>query len=525
MGKMTNLSVFDTEMQKIRIEFTRIADEFSPLEECVPFSPQAYNCIAAIILSSIYYSIEEISSLFGQNDYFNNLGLILYKDLLSKTCTHYFREYERIFGFVDPRLDQGQPVPRRPGFSENLSHKIAVKSSGIVLPLVRMIPGKDRLRVGWAGATAFSWVKLALELIKRGIIFTSIQSDEKIVIPQLEEQANILYAWANDLHSAVAGIFCVEKEQIEPFSGNQINSIIERITFYPAMSDDPVDLLITGSLGEMEARYYLLQAQAKGIPVLTISHGAFHAYDEPWWPLYENKLPDAKIMYGLIENQKVSDTINCNLLGKPIRLFSRSDSQVKSIYKGGDINNLTSLLGLKAVHLSAGGGWQTERYGPYRDVHPATYLRWQEMLLLWLEKQTGLRPFVRLHPKRDLTCYDPEGYQNIDGDMGNVLNAADVFVIDFPTTSLAYITATKKPILFFDIGLRRLHPSALEAIKGRCHYSTIDLMDPEEGFESMHVDLSRECQHTFVSIYCLSGEPQKSEISRVAEIVDREISL
>ena len=514
-----NPSIFEKEMSAIRADFHRITDEFVYLDKCVPFSPQAYNAISSIVLESIYTCIEEIATLFDSNNYYYNLGIILYKGLLSKACTHYFREYERIFGFVDPRLEQGHFVPRRPGFSDSFFHKVAVKTSGIVLPLARIAAKQGAPRIGWAGATAFSWTNFALEFLKRGIWFTSIQADEGIHIPILDRQINLLYQWANDLYPSMVEIFGTKPQHNNPFGREKIDLIVTRLLSFPAMSDNSVDLLITGSLGEMETRLYTLQAQERNIPVITVSHGAFHAYDEPWWPLYENKLPDAKIMYGLIDKQKIRDSVNTNLVGRSIRLYSRSDSYVQSIYKGGEINRVPSLHVLKAVHLSAGGGWQKERYGPYRDVHPATYLRWQEMLLAWLEEQTGRRPFVRLHPKRDLTRYDPEGYQNLDGDMSNVLDVADVFVIDFPTTSLAYIAATSKPVLFFDIGLRRLHPNALNAIRGRCHYASVDMMDPEEGFETMLLDLSRECHHTFVPIYCLSEEPHRSEISRVADIV------
>lgn len=520
-----NLSVLKNEMRGIRADFHRLTEQFSPLDECVPFSPRAYNAISKIVLESIYICIEKIAALFDTNTYYYNLGIILYKDLLSKACTHYFREYERIFGFVDSRLDQGHFVPRRPGFSENLSHKVAVKTSGIVLPLARIVARQSAPRIGWAGATAFSWTNLALEFLKRGIRFAPIQADEGMYIPELDDQIDLVYQWASDLHLAIAEVLGTMPSYLEPFDCGQVDPIIERLLSFPAMSSDPVDLLITGSLGEMETRYYALQAQARDIPVMTVYHGAFYAYDEPMWPLYENRLPDAKIMYGQIDKQKIIDSVNTNLAGRPIRLYSRSDSYVQSIYDGGEIRQTPSLRGLKAVHLSAGGGWQNERYGPYRDVHPATYLRWQETLLAWLEKQTGKRPFVRLHPKRDVTRYDPEGYQNLDGDMSKVLEEADVFVIDFPTTSLAYIAATNKPVLFFDLGLRRLHPNALTAIRGRCHYTPVDMMDPEEGFETMLLDLSRECHHTFAPDYCLSQEPQKSEISRVADIVARDLLL
>jgi hypothetical protein len=516
-----NLLGFEAKMCGIRSDFHRLTNDFLPLEQCAPFSPQAYNAIASVVLESIYTCIDRISSLFDPNTYYYNLGVILYKELLSETCTHYFGEYERIFNFVDPCLDRGHFISRQPGFSETFFHKLSVKTSGIIMPLVRTVAKPGGARIGWAGTTTFPWSGLALGLVRRGIGFTSIQAEDCVVIPESQAQITILYQWADDLHLAVAEALNTPPQSLNKFDSKRIASIVEPMLSLPRMVDNPIDLLITGSLGEIDARLYALQAQARKIPVMTIYHGAFYAYDEPWWPLYENALPDIKIMYGQVDKQYIRDSVNTNLAGKSIRIYSRSDSHVQAIYKEGEIHQVSLLRGLKAVHLSAGGGWQKQRYGPYRDVHPATYLKWQEALLIWLEKQTGKRPYVRLHPKRDETRYDPVGYTNIGGDMLDVLDAADVYVIDFPTTSLAYISATKKPVLFFDIGLRRLHSEALRAIQGRCHYAEVDLMAPEAGFETMHHDLSRECSHTFVPTYCLSENSGQSEVEAVSDAVSR----
>ena len=100
--------------------------------------------------------------------------------------------------------------------------------------------------------------------------------------------------------------------------------------------------------------------------------------------------------------------------------------------------------------------------------------------------------------------------------MEDALHMADVFVVDYPTTSLAYLAATDKPILFIDLGLRRLHPKALEVVRQRCHYARIDVLEPEEGLNDLAEDLDRECEDTFTPLFCLSPEGI-DEVTSVAQ--------
>jgi hypothetical protein len=217
--------------------------------------------------------------------------------------------------------------------------------------------------------------------------------------------------------------------------------------------------------------------------------------------LYEGAIPDAMIAYGAIDKIEPLGCVGpaMNLCGRPIRYYSRPDPLISKIYRPGPIEASASLHGKKILYLAV--EFENARYGPFRDVHPQTYLNWQKELLRWLEESAGIRPLVRLHPKRASTRYDPSPYQGLDRDMQSALKAADVFVIDYPTTTLAYAAATKKPVLFFDLGIRRLHPAAAEAIRKRCHHASTDILDSSDGLRRMQEDLSRPCNDTFTPLF------------------------
>lgn len=103
--------------------------------------------------------------------------------------------------------------------------------------------------------------------------------------------------------------------------------------------------------------------------------------------------------------------------------------------------------------------------------------------------------------------------------MSEVLEIADIYVIDLPSTSLAFVAATNKPILFFDTQLKKLVPEALHDIRSRCHYTSVDILYPENSFAEMEADLSKKTAHSFVPKYCLTDDPHQDEVSAVADVI------
>ena len=91
-------------------------------------------------------------------------------------------------------------------------------------------------------------------------------------------------------------------------------------------------------------------------------------------------------------------------------------------------------------------------------------------------------------------------------EFSELLNMANIFIFDYPTTAFAIAAATNKPIIYFDIGLRNLMPDALKSIKDRCIYIKGDARNAKkmvvEAFD-IRKDL---CKNTFTKRYSISED-------------------
>ena len=515
-------SAWESAFRDIRRDFVRLTGDFPAIGDCVPFSPQAYNAISAIVMRSVYDYVEGVAGLSGDIPYHSNAGVLLFRELHTTACSHYFREYERFSGFHDPRAEApaatpSGPSPRRYGLGGPVLRRGAAM---LVDTALRWSARRGARRVRWAGVTTFSWRRLLRQLRPRGIRLepVDLDLDRGPAVPRIERQAELLGAHRRQLHRELSEAMGASPDAVRELDREAERRELERVCRMVARLDASDDLVVTGTLGG-PARIAALQAQARGIPVLTVHHGG-HAptFDEPFNPLYEDALPDARVLYGSIDRLGALGLLGVgpNLAGNRVLYFARTDPGVRRLYAGRPVRSAGSLSGLRPMYVAS--EFESNRYGPYRDVHPVTYLGWQERLLAWLEERTGRPPLLRLHPKRPSTRYDPQGHRDVTGAITDVLDAADILVIDYPTTALAYAAATDKPVLFFDLGLRRLYPAAFEAVRGRCHYAATDILNPDEAFSTMESDLSRECTDTFTPTFSLAPE-NRDEAAGVADAV------
>jgi hypothetical protein len=82
--------------------------------------------------------------------------------------------------------------------------------------------------------------------------------------------------------------------------------------------------------------------------------------------------------------------------------------------------------------------------------------------------------------KRQSTKFDPikgKILSNSEDEIFKNIDDIDGFIIDYPSTSLAKVSSTNKPIIFFDLGLRKFNRKALEGIKRRTYYNKININD------------------------------------------------
>jgi hypothetical protein len=503
----------------ITADFERLTGDFRPLAETRPFSPEAYNAISTTLMRHYYKAVGDIEALHGVG-YPSNIGVLLFSALHVAACQHYFREYDLASGITDDAPPPGA------GFSLAGALRLgdARRQLRKLLSSLGGRRGAHDARVAFAGTTTFPWGPLQQRLASMNVHLNAAPAGRPGAIPLLAQQRLHLQTWASDGHEALAAEIRPLITNLRPFSVSHVNEAVVGLMRMPVAERPAVDLLVTGSLGSLPTRVAAMNAISHAVPVLTIHHGAqYKLVDEPYYDLYEGMLPTAKMVYGSIDRQRELGTLarERTLAGNDTMLFTRTDSLVRSLHGGESIPTVESLQGKRVLYLTT--EFETGRYGPYRDVHPTTYRTWQQTLIDWLTAQSGQQPMVRLHPKRPSTQFDPQGFRASDGPLREALDAADVFVIDYPTTSLAHVAATSKPILFFDLGLRRLYPAALDIVKARCAYAPTDVLEPGTGLAAMEGQLDRTFVDNFSPAFTIADSSHADsggdEVTTVAKAI------
>jgi hypothetical protein len=497
-------------------EFTRKTAPIAAFGDARPSSSVAYDALGKMILESYLDSVEEIDAL--GLPYHHNLGVALFCELHTQACYHYYREYDRIHGLTEAA--SAHQMRRSKRSIGNL-----LSAARRRLPNVNLSIRKSKWNVAFAGTTTFTWQALRRSLARDGVSLRNGSTGKSIAFPQADVQAAMLRAWVHTVHDGVAAILGVSPASIDRYGPDPVRPLLTRMAATPTLSDTQPDLLITGTLGEFRTRLTALSAMACGIPVLVFHHGAQYMIgDEPYYELYEGAFPDFKVVYGdaALQRRAGAVTDSSNLRGTEVRLFSRTDKTIQQLRSAAPVETLTSLRGKSVLYLAS--EFESVRYGPFRDVHPSTYLRWQQKLLGWLQTQTGVAPAVRLHPKRPSTHFDPQGYPLSDGDLLQAIERADVLVVDYPATSLPIALATAKPVLYFDLGIRRLFPAAVQAIEARCMTAATDPLDPTAGLAAMEASLGKPCTDTFTEMF--SFAPGSSdEVSDSAKAIAQALAI
>jgi hypothetical protein len=495
----------DAVLKHARDQFERTTAAISPFAEARSFSAGAYNAISAMVLADVIALVNQVQEMVADMPASGNLALLLYRELHTNCCSYYFGEYERVFRFRDSRPEQAAAIEKRSGFTASRLTWAASKIKGRTLRALQSLIQPSGHTVYFYGGTTFDWDDLTADIFTRGHRLRRLPMGPPLKIPLLDGQRALIAAWADQLHTKISDMLGTTTHLISPFDEKHYRRHVDALLARPAPVLEGCSLLVTGTLGR-EARLAAMRAAEASIPSATIYHGAhFDIFDEPYWPLYEGALADYICGYGDVARQKALGILHDrpSLSGNVVKYLSRTDSHLKSVTDNDrhkeTIAAIGSLQNKTVVYIGVEFGGI--RYGPFRDVHPSTYLAWQETLLAWLTKQSGRKPLVRLHPKRSSRRYDPEDYELLERSMGDALAAADVFVIDYPTTSLAYLAATDKPVLFTNLGFRRLHPMAMNVVSKRCHTAPIDILAPEQGLTALAEDFDRDCSDEFTSLF------------------------
>ncbi len=119
------------------------------------------------------------------------------------------------------------------------------------------------------------------------------------------------------------------------------------------------------------------------------------------------------------------------------------------------------------------------RYGPFRDMEDSIYYKFQYELLNYFKNTK-----IKVHPNGKNLYFNKDRKSN-SKNFEQILNKYDVFIFDYFSTPFSRAIATDKPIIYFDIGLRRLEKHVLDTIKKRVYYYKINL---NQSFEKQFQD-------------------------------------
>ena len=517
MVGLTHLEYFSA----LAIKECNIQNEEILLDEDAKLTPNIYNKISLLILRELASIIVEVSKSNKNIPINQNVPLIYFTNLLKRISSNFFIGYE--LSYFKELNHKNFYSKKKFSIFTKITYKKIIRD--LSLNISNLMAPQNKY-VGYLSNANFSWRELGALLRKKKINIFNADDNRKIFISELQFQIELIQNGIDKIYIDLIKMFKIDDNQIKKINFKDIVRNDDFITNKKIKSNkDLPEMIIAGSVGNSpRLRAYIFDYMKKNIHVSIIAHGSQHwIIDEPHYLLYEGVIADSKIIYGNIEKQKNLNIIGEkeNIFGRKINYISRTDnflSELNILDK--KINTIDELKNKKVVYF--GSEFTIGRYGPYRDVHPAIYSKWQSSLLSWLKEEIGGMPIVRYHPKRITEEYDPKGFEDYKNFNIEIIKNADVFVLDYPTTSLANVCSTDKPVIFFDIGLRRLKDEAKKMLKKRCYYNLVNLKDPEKSFTDIKLTFQNKCTDDFTDTFCDSGK-SKSEIKIISEFINSKL--
>ncbi len=142
------------------------------------------------------------------------------------------------------------------------------------------------------------------------------------------------------------------------------------------------------------------------------------------------------------------------------------------------------------------------RYGPYRDIDDNIYYNFQIELMNFFKNA-----HIKTHPKGKKKFFHKQNSVK-ELNFDKIYKKYDVYIFDYFSTPFSKAISTNKPIIYFDIGLRKLESSVLEILKKRVYYFKINLdRSYKDQFNNVLIKLSSEKEkkvNLFTKRFCIN---------------------
>ena len=224
--------------------------------------------------------------------------------------------------------------------------------------------------------------------------------------------------------------------------------------------------VIIGTRGILQNRILAANFLQQEKEVVGFTHGEINnaVFDEPFFGYSERTFCSVLVEYG---SDKQGGKWN-EPLTKPKRVEFRSSAVIKKIYikdeniQRRELGKHTSLY-IPTMYVG------NLVYGPFRSHEDKFYMAWQNCLVSAIPLLT-----VKSHPKSKVATnhfrYEKRPLEDCYKDY-------DLLILDYFSTAMTVSLFSRKPIIFFNIGLRNMTEEFMTIVKNRCLYVEIDVQE------------------------------------------------
>jgi hypothetical protein len=223
--------------------------------------------------------------------------------------------------------------------------------------------------------------------------------------------------------------------------------------------------IILGTRNDLQNRKLAVNFLQQGKEVVGFTHGEITnaVFDEPPYGYSERSLCSVLVEYGDYDK----DGIHNRALIRPGKTLYRSSGVIKSRFTTNESIGRTKLGKARILYIPTTYTGNSV-YGPFHVYEDSVYREWHKALMVALPTLT-----FKAHPKSRGQIGGSARIQR--GWLEDCIDHYDVLVVDYLSTASVLSLTTQKPVIFFDIGLRRLSEEFMEDVGRRCKYVKIDI--------------------------------------------------
>jgi hypothetical protein len=223
--------------------------------------------------------------------------------------------------------------------------------------------------------------------------------------------------------------------------------------------------IILGNRQDLQNRKLAVNFLQQDKEVVAFTHGEISSavFDEPMYGYAERTLCSTLIEYGKKDVGEPNDRV----LVRPQTILYRSSLVAKAQYHRCERIEFKDLSQAKVLYVPT-TYVGNQIYGPFHAYEDQIYREWQLALVEAIPSLT-----VKVHPKSNVELH-PLGHPEKRW-LDDCINEYDVLLIDYMATAAVLSIVSDKPIIYFDIGLRKLSKTFERDLHARSQYERIDI--------------------------------------------------